>query len=102
MQNHLGTTRLEYTIPTRGLLGYRMEFVMATRGTGTLSHVFSHYGPHKGAMGRRTTGAMISGCAGVTTAYTLDTLQQRGVLFVGPGEKVYEGMVIGDSMKEEM
>ncbi|MEK7108250.1 MAG: translational GTPase TypA [Patescibacteria group bacterium] len=102
MQSKNGSTRLEYVIPTRGLLGYRMEFLTATRGEGTLSHIFSHYGEHKGVIERRTTGSIISGFAGKTTGYALYNLQQRGTLFVGPGVEVYEGMVIGDSMKEEM
>ena len=102
MQSKDGSTRLEYIIPTRGLLGYRMEFLTATRGEGTLSHIFLHYGAHKGVIERRTTGSIISGFAGKTTGYALYNLQQRGMLFVGPGVEVYEGMVIGDSMKEEM
>ncbi len=102
MQSKDGSTRLEYIIPTRGLLGYRMEFLTATRGEGTLSHIFLRYGAHKGVIERRTTGSIISGFAGKTTGYALYNLQQRGMLFVGPGVEVYEGMVIGDSMKEEM
>ncbi len=102
MQSKNGSTRLEYVIPTRGLLGYRMEFLTATRGEGTLSHIFSHYGVYKGAIDRRTTGSIISGFAGKTTGYALYNLQERGVLFVGPSVEVYEGMVIGDSTKEEM
>ncbi len=96
------TTRLEYTIPTRGLLGYRMQFITATKGEGTLSHVFSHYGPHKGEIARRQTGSMISGVTGKTSAFSLFNLQERGTLFVGAGVDVYEGMVIGASSKETM
>ena len=73
-----------------------------TKGEGTLSHVFSHYAPHKGDIARRSTGSIISGFDGKTTAYALDGLQERGPLFVGPGVDVYEGMVIGMSMKENM
>ena len=97
-----GSTRLEYEIPTRGLLGYRMEFVTDTKGEGTLSHVFSHYGPHKGPIERRATGSIISGFPGKTTAYSLYNLQSRGTLFIGATVDVYEGMVIGSSMKETM
>ncbi len=96
------TTRLEYEIPTRGLLGYRMQFVTVTKGEGTLSHVFSHYGPHKGDIERRQTGSMISGVAGKTTGFALSNLQERGTLFIGPVTEVYEGMVIGASAKETM
>lgn len=97
-----GSTRLEYIIPTRGLLGYRSEFVTDTKGEGTLSHLFSHYGDYKGEIEKRQNGSMISGFDGKTTAYSLEGLQDRGVLFVGAGVDVYEGMVIGISMKENM
>ncbi len=97
-----GSTRLEYVIPTRGLLGYRTEFLTDTKGEGTLSHIFSHYAPYKGDIERRSTGSIISGFDGKTTAYSLDGLQDRGPLFVVPGTDVYEGMVIGMSMKENM
>ena len=97
-----GTTRLEYSIPTRGLLGYRMAFITATKGEGTLSHVFSHYGPYKGEIVRRQTGSMISGFTGKTLAFSLANLQERGTLFVGPSTDVYEGMVVGASAKESM
>lgn len=96
------TTRLEYSIPTRGLLGYRMQFITATKGEGTLSHVFSHYGPHKGEITRRLTGSMISGVTGKTLGFALGNLQERGTLFIGPQTEVYEGMVIGASAKETM
>lgn len=97
-----GSTRLEYLIPTRGLLGFRMEFITATKGEGTLSHIFAKYGPYVGAIERRQTGSMISGFAGKTLAFSLNNLQDRGSLFVGAGEEVYEGMVIGASAKESM
>jgi len=102
MTSESGSTRLEYIIPTRGLLGYRSEFTTSTKGEGTLSHVFSHYGPHKGDIERRKTGSLISGFKGKTLAFSLNNLQQRGVLFVSPGEEVYEGQVIGMSSKESM
>ncbi len=102
MASREGVTRLEYSIPTRGLLGYRMAFVTATRGEGTLSHVFSHYGPYKGEIMRRQTGSMISGFTGTTLAFSLANLQERGTLFVGPSTDVYEGMVVGASAKESM
>lgn len=97
-----GSTRLEYSIPTRGLLGYRTQFMTDTKGEGTLSHIFSHYGPHKGEINRRSTGSIISGFMGKTTPYALAMVQERGPLFVAPGVEVYEGMVIGASMKETM
>jgi GTP-binding protein len=97
-----GSTRLEFLIPTRGLLGYRVEFLTQTKGEGTLSHVFSEYGEHKGVIGRRSTGSIISGFTGKTSAYSLDRLQERGALFIGAGVEVYEGQVIGMSMKDSM
>jgi len=102
MVSENGSTRLEYLIPTRGLLGYRTEFMTDTKGEGTLSHIFSHYALYKGDIERRSTGSIISGFDGKTTAYSLDALQDRGPLFVGPTVDVYEGMVIGMSMKENM
>ncbi len=102
MRTENGYTRLEYSIPTRGLLGFRTEFISETKGEGTLSHQFSHYAEYKGDIEKRHTGSMISGFDGVTTAYSLDNLQDRGPLFVGPGVEIYEGMVIGMSMKDNM
>lgn len=102
MQSENGNTRLEYNIPTRGLLGYQSEFVTSTKGEGTLSHQFSHYGEFKGDIERRTTGSIINGFDGITTPYALEGLEARGVLFVGAGVEVYEGMVIGMSMKDNM
>lgn len=102
MKSENGSTRLEYVIPTRGLLGFRMEFLTDTKGEGTLSHVFSHYGPHKGDIERRANGSIISGFTGKTTAYSLANLEERGSLFIGPATEVYEGMVIGASAKDSM
>lgn len=102
MTSENGSTRLEYLIPTRGLLGYRTEFLTDTKGEGTLAHQFSHYDTFKGEVEKRTTGSMISGFNGVTTAYALEGLQERGPLFVGAGVEIYEGMVIGISMKDDM
>jgi len=102
MNSENGSTRLEYIITTRGLLGYTMDFTTTTKGEGTLSHVFAKYGPFKGEIEKRATGSMISGVPGKTTAYSLFNLQDRGELFIGAGVEVYEGMVIGTSSKENM
>lgn len=102
MTSENGSTRLEYLIPTRGLLGFRMEFITATKGEGTLSHIFAKYGEHKGEIERRANGSMISGFTGKTTGYSLNNLQTRGSLFVGAGVEVYEGMIIGTSSKDSM
>lgn len=94
-----GRTRLEFSIPSRGLIGYRSEFLTDTRGTGLLNTHFAGYEPHKGDIKGRTTAAMISDRTGSTTPYALDTLQERGPLFVTTGVEVYEGMVIGEGAK---
>ncbi|MFQ5588860.1 MAG: translational GTPase TypA [Nitrospiria bacterium] len=93
--SHGGNTRLEFLIPSRGLIGYRSEFLTTTRGTGVMNYTFSSYQPFKGEMQARTKGALISLCAGETVTFSLHNIQERGTLFLGPGEKVYEGMIIG-------
>jgi GTP-binding protein len=95
-----GINRLEFNIPARGLIGFRTEFMTDTRGTGTLSHSFLEYAPYKGEIEGRKNGVLISMDAGETVAYSLFNLQDRGVLFVGPGVKVYEGMIVGQNAKE--
>jgi GTP-binding protein len=95
-----GTARLHLTCPSRGLIGYRSQFLTDTRGTGILASVFSHYGPFAGPIVRRKEGAMIVMDPCDTVAYGLWGLQDRGVLFIHPGEKVYAGQVIGLHAKE--
>jgi len=95
-----GYTRLEFKVPSRGLLGYRNEFITDTRGTGLLNHVFSHYGPYCGDITGRTKGALISLKNGESSAYALDNLKDRGVFFIEPGEKVYAGMIVGAHNRE--
>lgn len=90
-----GHVRLEFLIPARGLLGYRSEFLSDTRGTGLLTHTFHGYGEFKGDIPGRNNGALISMETGETVAYALENVQERGVLFLGAGIRVYEGMVIG-------
>jgi GTP-binding protein len=91
-----GRVRLEYMIPARGLIGFQTEFLTATNGSGLIYHVFDHYGPmKKGAMGGRVNGVLISNGVGTSVAYALWNLQERGRMFVGPGEEMYEGMIIG-------
>ena len=101
---HLGRhgdrTRLEFTIPSRGLLGFRLEFLTLTKGTGLLNHLFDQYGPHKGPLPNRSKGAMIAKEAGDVTAYALDRLADRGDFFVKPMEKVYGGQIVGEQVKE--
>ncbi|MCK6409328.1 MAG: translational GTPase TypA [Thauera sp.] len=90
-----GRVRLEYRIPARGLIGFQGEFLTMTRGTGLASHVFDDYGPMAGAMAERRNGVLISQNDGDAVAYALWNLQDRGRMFVSPGEALYEGMIIG-------
>jgi GTP-binding protein len=96
-----GVNRLEFTIPARGLIGFRSEFLTDTHGTGIMSHVFHGYAPWKGEIAGRKNGVLIAIEPGETIAYSLFNLQDRGVLFVGPGVSVYEGMIIGQNAKEK-
>ena len=93
-------THLVFRIPTRGTMGLRTRLLNATRGEATMFHHFSEYGPYRGEMAHRKNGMMISMSTGKSVAYALDTLQERGRLFVGPGEDCYEGMIVGESAKE--
>jgi len=97
--NQAGMVRLEFTIATRGLIGYRNEFLTSTRGLGIMASRLSGYGPWCGEIMTRNRGSMISMDAGEATSYSLDNLQQRGVLFVSPMDPVYEGMVIGENAR---
>jgi len=101
---HLGKhgdrARMEFEIPSRGLLGFRTEFLTMTKGTGLLNHLFDRYGPHRGALPNRKRGAMVAKEGGDVTAYALDQLGDRGLFFVRPMEKVYAGQVVGEQAKE--
>jgi GTP-binding protein TypA/BipA len=102
MTNHgTGWVRLEYLVPARGLIGFRTEFLTETRGTGIMHHVFDRWEPWAGELLTRTTGALVADRRGSTVSYSLMTLQDRGGLFVGPGEEVYEGMIIGENSRSE-
>ena len=96
-----GYTRLEFSIPARGLIGFRGEFLTATKGTGIINTLFDGYGPFKGEIQYRKQGSLIAFESGETITYGLFNAQERGTLFVGPGEKVYAGMVIGQNGKAE-
>jgi len=102
MVNHgTGWIRMDYVVPARGLIGFRTEFLTETRGTGQLHHVFEGYEPWHGELRTRPTGSLVADRSGVTTAFALMTLQERGSLFVGPGEEVYEGMIVGENVRAE-
>lgn len=95
-----GMTRLEFEIPTRGLLGFQSEFLMDTKGEGILTHIFKSYEPYKGEINSRQQGALISAETGEAVAYALAQLDDRGVFFIEPGTPVYEGMVVGESARD--
>ncbi|PIR53188.1 translational GTPase TypA [Candidatus Peregrinibacteria bacterium CG10_big_fil_rev_8_21_14_0_10_49_10] len=101
MHTREGHSRMEFMVPTRGLLGFRSEFIVETRGEGILTHAFAEFAPHKGVLPGRSRGAMISMENGETMAFSLWNLQERGRLFVGPQTPVYEGMIIGENAKNE-
>jgi GTP-binding protein len=96
-----GLSRLSYHVPSRGLIGYRSRFLTQTRGTGTLYRTFHEYGPYKGPFQRRPSGVMIALETGTVTSYSIESLQERGQLFVEPGEKVYAGQVVGESARNQ-
>ncbi|NUP90102.1 MAG: translational GTPase TypA [Candidatus Sumerlaeia bacterium] len=95
-----GRVRLEAAIPTRGLVGYRSEFLTDTRGTGILASRFLEYRPHRGEVTHRTRGSLVAMEPGKSTAHALDNLQDRAVMFIGPGEDVYEGQVVGENTRD--
>jgi GTP-binding protein TypA/BipA len=102
MINHgTGWVRMEYLVPARGLIGFRTEFLTETRGTGLLHHVFDRWEPWAGELRTRPTGALVSDRRGVAAQFALMNLQERGTLFVGPGEEVYEGMIVGENARSD-
>ncbi len=102
MTNHgTGWVRMEYLVPARGLIGFRTEFITETRGTGLLHHVFERWEPWAGDLRTRPTGALVADRRGATAQFALMNLQERGTLFVGPGDEVYEGMVVGENARAD-
>ncbi len=102
MVNHgTGWVRMEYLVPARGLIGFRTEFLTETRGTGLVHHVFDRWEPWHGDLRTRPTGSLVADRRGMVAAFALFNLQERGTLFVGPGEEVYEGMIVGESSRAE-
>jgi GTP-binding protein len=96
-----GKTRITLEAPSRALIGYQGEFLTDTRGSGVLNRVFSHYEPYKGAIEGRRNGVLVSNSDGEMASYALWNLEERGVLFVGPGEKAYQGMIIGENSRAD-
>jgi GTP-binding protein len=102
MTNHgTGWVRMDYLVPARGLIGFRTEFLTETRGTGIMHHVFDRWEPWAGELLTRNSGVLVADRRGATVTFSLFTLQERGSLFVGPGEEVYEGMIIGENSRSE-
>ncbi len=102
MVNHgTGRVRLEFRIPSRGLIGFRSQFLTDTRGTGLLNHLFDGYEPWMGEIPHRTTGALVSDRQGVATPYSIEHVQDRGEIFVEPNDRVYEGMIVGENAREQ-
>jgi GTP-binding protein len=101
MVNHgTGRVRLEYRLPSRGLIGYRTEFLTDTRGTGLLNHLFDGWDEWQGDIAHRQNGALVADRGGKTTGYAIDNLQARGTMFVAPGEPVYEGQIVGENSRD--
>jgi GTP-binding protein len=102
MVNHgTGWARVDYSVPSRGLIGFRTEFLTETRGTGVLHHIFDRFEPWHGELRTRASGSLVADRRGLTTNYALLNLQDRGALFMGPGVDVYEGMIIGENARSE-
>ena len=102
MVNHgTGWVRMDYLVPARGLIGFRTEFLTETRGTGLLHHVFDRWEPWAGDMRLRPTGSLVADRRGKTASFALFNLQERGTLFIEPGEDVYEGMIVGENARAE-
>jgi GTP-binding protein len=99
VKNHV--TTMTYLVPTRGLLGFRAEFIMETKGEGILNHAFSKYERYKGEISKRQNGVLISSSTGKTAGYSLAHIQERGKLFVNPGTEVYEGMIVGENSRSQ-
>jgi GTP-binding protein len=101
MVNHgTGWARMEYLVPARGLIGFRTEFLTETRGTGILHHVFEGWEPWHGELRTRPTGSLVADRRGQATAHAIQSLQERGSLFVAPGDELYEGMVVGENSRD--
>ncbi len=101
MEHNPHSVLVEATIPTRGLIGFETDLVNVTKGHGIASHLFKEYGPHKGEIPSRSRGVLVSMEGGTSMAYALDTIQERGRLFIGPQEEIYEGMIVGENARTD-
>lgn len=101
VNNGTGQVRMEFIIPARGLIGFRTEFLTETRGYGTMNHSFAEYRPMKGVIQGRRQGVLVASETGTATAYGIEALEDRGVMFITPGTEVYEGMIVGEHTREQ-
>jgi GTP-binding protein len=101
MDHQTNSVLVEAVIPTRGLIGFETDLVNLTRGLGSMSHLFKEYGPHKGEISSRGNGVLVAMEGGVSTSYALNNVQERGRLFLGPQEEVYEGMIVGENSRPD-
>jgi GTP-binding protein len=101
MEHNPHSVSVQAVVPTRGLIGFETDLVNATKGHGIMSHIFKEYAPHKGDIPTRDKGVLVSMEGGISTAYSLETIQERGRLFIGPQEEIYEGMIIGENARPD-
>jgi GTP-binding protein len=101
MDHQTATVLVEVVIPTRGFIGFESDLVNLTRGMGLMSHLFKEYGPYKGDISSRGNGVLVAMEGGISTAYALNNVQERGRLFIGPQEEVYEGMIVGENSRPD-
>jgi len=101
MEHLAKTVNVQAVVPTRGLIGFETDLVNCTKGHGIMSHLFKEYGPYKGDIATRFNGVLVSMEGGISTAYSLDTIQERGRLFIAPQEEIYEGMIIGENARPD-
>jgi GTP-binding protein len=101
MEHQPHSVTIQAVIPTRGLIGFETDLVNTTKGLGIMSHLFKEYAPHKGEIPTRNSGVLVSMEGGISTAYALDTIQERGRLFIGAQEEIYEGMIIGENARPD-
>jgi GTP-binding protein len=100
MVNHgTGRVRMEFRVPSRGLIGFRTEFLSDTKGTGIMNHLFDGYEDWQGEIPHRTTGALVADRPGRVTAFAVEHLQPRGTIFVAPGDQVYDGQIVGENSR---
>ena len=101
MEHQPHSVTVQAVIPTRGLIGFETDLVNSTKGHGIMSHLFKEYGPFKGEIPTRFNGVLISMEGGISTGYALETIQERGRLFIGPQQDIYEGMIIGENARPD-